>query len=204
MFTSIVIPTFNNYSQLADCIQSINDHSKGHAYEIIIMDNGPQPLGYTEPMVRGMHAAKGELIISLNDDCLITEDTWLEPLIETAGSGAWVFSPDHPDEQNMKAAAWCLCFSREGYIGVGDYDLQFKIWCSDIDMFKRCEQHGKPVFRVEGSGGVTHQYSSTSSSPEIQDTVQRWQQEDLAKYRAKWGTDPNIDKLVTSSQYLQA
>jgi GT2 family glycosyltransferase len=202
MFTSIVIPTFNNYGQLADCIQSINDHSQGHEYEIIIMDNGPQPLGYTDPCVRGMQAARGELICVINDDCLVTEG-WLPPLIEAAESGAWVFSPDHPDDQG-RALGWFLCFSRQGYQALGGFDSQFLVWCADVDIFKRCEQHGKDVFRIPESHVEHLEYSSTTNREGVKEIVAPWQAADLQRYRAKWGTDPNIDKLQNASRYLQS
>lgn len=194
MFTSIVIPTYNNYSQLADCIESIEAHTRGHQYEIIIMDNGPQPLGYTDPCIRGMHAARGDLICVVNDDSAVTAG-WLPPLLTAVEEGHWVFSPTHPNEVNMKALGWFLCFSRQGYMALGGFDPQFKVWCADIDVFKRCELHGKPVFKVEDSH-VEHEYSQTTSKPEIQSIIIPWQQEDLIKYQAKWGSDPNRDKII--------
>lgn len=194
MFVSIVIPTFDNYEDLGECLQSIKTYTKGYPYEIIIMDNGSQPLGFTDPTIRGMAAAKGDLIITLNDDCIVTKG-WLDPLVKAAQNGGWVFSSDHPGEQDMKAAAWALCFTREAYETIGGFDPQFMIWCSDIDMFKRCEQAGHPVFKVAGSL-VNHKYSQTTSHPDYQQIILNWQQEDLRRYTAKWGTDPNVDKVI--------
>lgn len=190
MFTSIIVPTFDNYDQLADCVQSI--HNTTENFELIIVDNGDKPLGYTDPVVRGMRAARGDLIIALNDDVTV-EQGWQDPLLAEAAKGTWVFSPDHPTDQG-KALGWFLCFSREGYIGTGGFDTQFTLWCADVDLFKRCLQYDRPPVRVAGPT-PKHAYSTTTSHPDWQNLIKQWQQEDLAKYRAKWGSDPNVDKL---------
>jgi GT2 family glycosyltransferase len=194
MYTSMIIPTLGSYDLLADCVQSIHDHTKGHDYEIIIMDSGNTPLGYVDPVIRGLQAARGELICVINDDARVTEG-WLPPLLAEVERGAWVFSPSHPDEKNMKALGWFLCFSREGYMKTGGFDPQFEVWCGDIDLFKRCEQMGHGVFQVLESV-VEHDYSVTSAREDLQDWIIPRQREDMNKYFKKWGTDPNLDKLL--------
>lgn len=190
MFTSFVIPTFNNYDKLAECIQSIKDHAE-EPYEIIIMDNGSHPLGYVDPVVRGANAARGDLICVVNDDALVGPG-FLPPLVDAAYTHH-IFSPWAEDEEHAPLLGWFLCFSRWGWHTFG-LDTRFKVWCSDIDLFRRMKEAGMEFHKVKESVVYHPEYSVTCSMPSIQDIIVPWQLQDIEKYKQKWGTDPNKDK----------
>ncbi|KAB2725362.1 glycosyltransferase [Brucella anthropi] len=102
---SIIIPTRDNAEVLRRCIDSIRSKTRYAAYELIILDNGsikPATLAYLnslgcEPTTRiirhdapfnfselnniGAKAAKGEILLFLNDDTQALHEDWLERLV---------------------------------------------------------------------------------------------------------------------------
>ncbi len=110
MQLSIVIINFNTPSITADCITSIVKYTKDVAYEIIVIDNcsrddfesefrslyknliyhrSEENLGFGRANNMGMRMAKGELILLLNSDTLIFDNSIYECLSflgSTAGS----------------------------------------------------------------------------------------------------------------------
>ena len=95
---SIVIPVFNQHDMTQECLTAVLDHTQN--CEIILVDNGSEPpikppfSGFTEIMVirneenkgfpvavnQGIRAAKGDVIVLLNNDCIVTPG-WAERLI---------------------------------------------------------------------------------------------------------------------------
>lgn len=103
MFVSVVIPTFNRKSQLADCLQSVlAQHFED--YEVIVVDDGSTddteglvrnialsarvPVRYVRNEHRGPAAARnlgiskaaGEFIFFIDDDCIVPND-WIKRMI---------------------------------------------------------------------------------------------------------------------------
>jgi GT2 family glycosyltransferase len=94
---SIVIPVYNQQDFTQECIYALFDHTQD--YEIIVVDNGSVPpfkppfSGFTETTVirneenkgfpiavnQGIRAAKGDIIILLNNDVIVTPG-WAERL----------------------------------------------------------------------------------------------------------------------------
>jgi GT2 family glycosyltransferase/predicted SAM-dependent methyltransferase len=100
---SIVIPVFNQHSLLADCLEAVRANTKD--YEIIIVDNGSDPpiewhdidklldippekrtiirnpsnLGFPKAVNLGVGVARGEAVIVLNDDVIVSPH-WAERL----------------------------------------------------------------------------------------------------------------------------
>lgn len=98
--TSIVIPTYNQLAYLKQCIDSIFEHTDV-PYEIIVIDNGStdgtaeylasmrgqiryrlmdRNYGFAGAVNRGMMMAKGQTIVLLNNDAVVTEG-WLENML---------------------------------------------------------------------------------------------------------------------------
>jgi len=97
--TSIIIPTYNEKTLLMDCLYSIRQHT-GTPYEIIVVDNGSTD-GTLEELLRegipfvsfadnrgfpaacnaGMKLARGNTVLLLNNDVLLTPN-WLTNLLE--------------------------------------------------------------------------------------------------------------------------
>lgn len=102
---SIVIPAFNKYELTLNCINSIiTNVSKEVSYEIVLMDNGSTDdthklisiknlnyvqsndnLGFVEGCNTAAKASRGEFIVFLNNDALVTPG-WLESLLNTLKS----------------------------------------------------------------------------------------------------------------------
>jgi len=94
---SIIIPVLDQLEITLKCIESIEDHTED--YEIIIVDNGSSPeykpsdytpfkvirneenLGFPVAVNQGIRAAKGDVIILLNNDVFVTPG-WAERLIK--------------------------------------------------------------------------------------------------------------------------
>jgi len=94
---SIIIPIFNQHDMTYECIQAIREHTQD--CEIILIDNGSDPpykptfTGFIETTLirndenkgfpvaanQGIQAAKGEIIILLNNDVIVTPG-WAERL----------------------------------------------------------------------------------------------------------------------------
>lgn len=99
---SIIIPTRDHAQVLKRCIESIEQKSSYRRFEILVIDNGSkdaatlslldalhkaqraqvirhdQPFNFSELNNVGVRAAKGELLLFLNDDTEILSADWLE------------------------------------------------------------------------------------------------------------------------------
>jgi GT2 family glycosyltransferase len=135
MLTSIIIPTYGAPAQLDECIAAVRANTSSD-YELIIIDNGTRPKGYVPTANQGLAAAKGEALVVLNDDALVTAG-WLEPLLEALDGHTWVVSPSHEDPaQNWANDRWelngfCTVLSRECYQQLGGFDEKYTHWLSD-------------------------------------------------------------------------
>ncbi len=99
MKISIIIPNFNGITILRDCLHSLLNHDR-KPEEIIVVDNGstdgsvdairaefPSVIllalnsntGFTGANNAGMRASSGDLLVLLNNDCIV-EDNWLNSL----------------------------------------------------------------------------------------------------------------------------
>src|SRR5271157_4616713 len=99
---SIIIPVFNHCGDTRDCLLSIAQSTAGSSYEVVVVDDGstdetPEMLGRIEGLIqlrndvnlgfiascnRGAAAARGEFLVFLNNDTLVTYG-WLEALRRT-------------------------------------------------------------------------------------------------------------------------
>ena len=95
---SIVIPVFNQHDMTQECLTAVLDHTQN--CEIILVDNGSEPpikppfsgfteitmirnetnLGFPVAVNQGIRAAKGDIIVLLNNDVIVTPG-WADRLI---------------------------------------------------------------------------------------------------------------------------
>lgn len=107
--TSIIIPSYNQKELLMECIDSIEAYT-APPYEIIVIDNGSedgtakeligrrgsirvmkneQNLGFARAINIGLMMAKGNYIVLMNNDVLVTEG-WLDQLLHCLNSNKHV------------------------------------------------------------------------------------------------------------------
>lgn len=103
MNVSIVIPLWQGADTILDCLNALTANTEGVPHEIICVDNAspdesgaivqqnyeevtvlrqPVNLGFAGGVNVGLRAAKGDVLVLLNQDCLVRPG-WLEPLTET-------------------------------------------------------------------------------------------------------------------------
>ncbi len=102
MRVSVVIPVWNGEAVLADCLTAVLTHPSPHLHELICVENGsqdgsrqliadkfpnvkllPQPtnLGFAGGVNVGLRAATGDLLVLLNQDCVV-QSGWLDALCQ--------------------------------------------------------------------------------------------------------------------------
>ena len=124
---SIIIPTKDHPHILSNCIHSVLESGNYRDFEIIVVDNGsneqnrariermrdmlkedfrfvyhyePMEFNFSKMCNLGVSLATGDYILLLNDDIEITQDNWLEKLMEKAvlphvgAVGAKLYYPD--------------------------------------------------------------------------------------------------------------
>ena len=104
---SIIIPTYNRWDLVKNCVDSLINTINLDDGEIIIVSNGctdntpyniatkyypthkniyalswPKPLGYPKAVNMGMSAATGDIVILLNNDTVMLGNNWYEMLTE--------------------------------------------------------------------------------------------------------------------------
>lgn len=100
VLTSIIILTYNNLDYTKQCLESIRKYTDKNTYELIIVDNNSvdgtkewllkqedvkvilneENLGFPKGCNQGIEVAKGDNILLLNNDVIVTEN-WLSNLV---------------------------------------------------------------------------------------------------------------------------
>ena len=138
MKLSIIVPVFNNLEMTIDCLNAIKSNTEDDLFEVIVIDNGSNPpfknpawknfsylrnetnLGFPVAVNQGIKAAKGEVIILLNNDVICVQgwasrllahlDTYsiVGPLTNYASGLQQITIPVYQDEQelNLRANEW--------------------------------------------------------------------------------------------------
>jgi hypothetical protein len=96
MLVSVIIVNYNTFDVTCDCIESVLKYTQGIAYEIVLVDNAstncnpdlfaerfpsvrlvknPENNGFAKGNNLGISHAKGDVILLLNSDTVLTEDS---------------------------------------------------------------------------------------------------------------------------------
>jgi GT2 family glycosyltransferase len=105
--TSIIIPCWNNVAMTQECLEAVARHTP-EAHEVIVVDNGSSDatasvarrrkarvirnevnLGFAAAINQGMRAAKGDWLVWLNNDVVVTPN-WLTHLLAKPAEFSWI------------------------------------------------------------------------------------------------------------------
>jgi GT2 family glycosyltransferase len=171
---TIVIPTLDAAGErVRACVSAIHRTTAEAPYEIVLVDNGSPPQGFTAPVNSGLRAARGRYAVVMNDDVEVLPGWW-PPLRDALDAGAAVSFPVTIDgAMRNDFAAWCFAVSREAIqrfeAEPGEFfDPRFRVWYQDTDLLARLRAAGSPPVCVEGSQ-IRHGLSETvaSDDPEL-------------------------------------
>src|SRR3954449_8951494 len=170
---TIVIPTLDAASErVRACVSAIQARTEG-PYDLVLVDNGAPPQGFTAPVNAGLRAARGRYAVVMNDDVEVLPGWW-PPLRDALDAGASVTFPVTIDgAMRTDFAAWCFALTREAIerfsVERGEFfDPRFRVWYQDTDLLARLRAAGSPPVCVEGSR-IRHGLSETvaSDDPEL-------------------------------------
>lgn len=187
---SVVIPTLDAASdRTRACLAALQAHTDV-PHELIVIDNGAPPQGYTLPVNAGLRAARGTHLVVCNDDVEVLPGWW-EPLRDALDAGHPVAFPVTEQGANRHDfAAWCFALRRDALTLHGHADGEFldpslRIWFSDTALLDRLRAAGRPPIRVAGSR-IRHGLSETvaSADPELSRWIRTTIVEDERRYRA--------------------
>ena len=191
---SIVIPTLDAASaEVRECLRALQATIRV-AHEIIVLDNGAPPQGFTAPVNAALRAARGRHLVVMNDDVRVL-DGWWEPLADALHGGApLVFPLTIEGRMRWEFAAWCFAMRRETFermaSGPGEFfDPSMVVWCQDADLRKRLCAQGTPPLCVPQSR-IRHAGSRTVRVAAPHDALRNWIHaqagRDTALFRARY------------------
>src|SRR3954467_8998099 len=187
---TIVIPTLDAASErVRACVSAIQSATSDAPYEIVLVDNGAPPQGFTGPVNSGLRAARGRYAVVMNDDVEVLPGWW-PPLRDALDAGAPVSFPVTIDgTMRTDFAAWCFAVPAEALerfsVEPGEFfDPRFRVWYQDTDLLARLRAAGTPPVCVEGSQ-IRHGLSETVASDDPE--LRAWIAAEVAQDRDAFG-----------------
>jgi GT2 family glycosyltransferase len=167
---TIVIPTLDACSErIRGCLAAIATATEA-AHEIVIVDNGAPPQGFSAPVNAGLRAVRTPYAVVMNDD-VEPLPGWWEPLRARLDAGAAVAFPLTIDgAMRTDFAAWCFAIGRDAlreFAHAPDefFDPSMVIWFQDTDLLQTLQRAGRPPVLVRESK-IRHGLSQTLSTPD--------------------------------------
>lgn len=192
---SIVVPTLDvTLPRVQSTLRAVHEHTDV-PHELIVVDNGAPPQGFSAPVNSGLRAARGRHLVVMNDDVEVLPGWW-PPLREALDAGAPVAFPLTIDgAMRRDFAAWCFALSRatldEFAAAPGEFlDPALRVWYQDTDLLQRLRRAGRPPQLVEASR-IRHGLSLTvaSEDPALRAWIDEQIARDKAAFEQRWGTD---------------
>lgn len=192
---SIVIPTLDAASdRVRDAIEALAERTDA-PHEVIVVDNGAAPQGFTAPVNAGLRAARGAYLVVMNDDVEVLPGWW-EPQKAALDAGATVTFPLTIDgAMRTDFAAWCFAMTRatldEFGVAPGEFfDPALCVWYQDTDLLHRLRLAGRPP-QLVAEAMIRHGLSQTVATPDP--ALRAWIDarilEDKAAFESRWGTN---------------
>ncbi|HEV3071608.1 MAG TPA: glycosyltransferase [Solirubrobacteraceae bacterium] len=206
---SIVIPTLDVTSaEVQECLCHVKATVRV-PHEVIVIDNGTPPQGFTAPVNAGLRAARGQYLVVLNDDVEVL-DGWWEPLSRALEAGSEVVFPMTVDGEMIEFPAWCFAMRRdmlERFAVEPDefLDPSLTIWASDVDLYVRLKAAGTPPLCVSESR-IRHHNHRTVDLEHPDERFRNWLHAQLASdraaFRLKYPLSPGGPSTVISPDQL--
>ena len=188
---TIVIPTLDAASdRVRGCIRAVQEATNA-PHEIVIVDNGAPPQGFSAPVNSGLRAARGRYMVVMNDDVEVLPGWW-PPLRAALDAGAPVAFPlTIEGAARRDFAAWCFAITPATIDAFGHapgefFDPALVVWFQDTDLYKRLSAAGSPPLLVEQSH-IRHGLSETvaSDDPELRAWISATVERDREAFVAK-------------------
>ena len=190
---TIVIPTLDAASErVRRCVAAVQ-RTTDVAHEIVIVDNGAPPQGFTAPVNAGLRAARTPYAVVMNDDVEPLAGWW-SPLREALDAGAAVAFPMTVDgAMRTDFAAWCFGVTRatldEFSVARGEFfDPELVVWYQDTDLLQRLRAAGRPPALVS-EARIRHGLSETvaTEDPVLRGWLNQQVAADKAAFERKHG-----------------
>jgi GT2 family glycosyltransferase len=185
---SIVIPTLDATCERVRRCVAAAQATTDCPHEIVVIDNGAPPQGFTAPVNAGLRAARGRFMVVLNDDVELLSGWWppLRAALERGESVVFPLTIDGAMRHDF--AAWCFALSRatlERFAVVpGEFlDPTLIVWYQDTDLLDRLRAAGVPPRCVESSR-IRHGLSETVETEDPQ--LRAWIREQVARDRQRY------------------
>ena len=185
---SIVIPTLDaTCDRVRRCVAAVQA-TTDCPHEIVVIDNGAPPQGFTAPVNAGLRAARGRFMLVLNDDVELLPGWW-PPLRAALEAGESVVFPLTIDgAMRRDFAAWCFALSRAALgrfeVAPGEFfDPSLVVWYQGTDLRDRLRAAGTPPLCVEASR-IRHGLSETVSSEDP--ALRAWIREQVTRDKERY------------------
>ena len=228
--TSVIIPQHGCWEQTVECCAGLLRLHAEQRLEVIVVDDGspaedrrqvrrflPASVqileqahqGVTAAWNAGLQAARGELLVLLNND-VRTQRPWVGQLSPLLSEPVRVLGPRRhgqrlgqtlwpgcrvPAAEERFLQGWCLAFRRRTWEAVGPFDERMRLYWSDTDWLLRClllnssPESGCSAgnlgagFGLLPSGSLQHQGHVSTRRLAQRRT---WWRSDRAAFVAKW------------------
>jgi hypothetical protein len=188
---TVVVPTLDATSdRVRACVAAVQARTEV-PHQIVLVDNGAPPQGFTAPVNSGLRAAETPYAVVMNDD-VEPQAGWWPPLKEALDNGASVAFPlTEGSWFRTDFSAWCFALNRKTSDDMAHapgefFDPRFRVWYQDTDLLTRLRAIGRPPELVRDSR-IRHGLSQTveSEDPELRAWVEHTIREDRAAFELK-------------------
>jgi len=193
---TIVIPTLDAAGdRVRACIRAIQANTDA-PHEIVVVDNGSPPQGFSAPVNAGLRAGRGTYLVVCNDDVEVLPGWWppLRARLDDGSPPAEVVFPLTVDgAMREDFAAWCFALRRGTLdrfsVAPGEFfDPQLKVWFQDTDLLVRLREAGVPPVLVR-EAHIRHGLSETvgTADPSLRAWIDAQIQRDKATFESRHG-----------------
>ena len=192
---TVVIPTLDATSErVRRCVASIQAATDA-PHDIVVVDNGAPPQGFSAPVNAGLRAARGPYAVVCNDDVEVLAGWW-PPLKAALDAGAPIAFPRTVKGATREDfAAWCFAVSRaaldEHAVAPGEFlHPELRVWYQDTDLLQRLRVAGTPPVHVLDSH-IVHGLSETvlSEDPQLHAWIDQQVTRDKRLFEQLHGTE---------------